>query len=34
MKVNIPVIAAGVVIQEAVKWLVERIKKAWSKRKK
>jgi hypothetical protein len=34
MKVNIPVIAAGAVIKEAVTWLVERIKKAWSKRKK
>lgn len=33
MKLNLPVLAASMLIKEGVKFLVERIKKSWRKRK-
>lgn len=34
MKLNLPVLAASMLIKEGVKFLVERIKKSWRKRKR
>jgi hypothetical protein len=33
MKINLPVLAASMLIKEGANWLINRIKKAWRKRK-
>jgi hypothetical protein len=33
MKINLPILALSIIIKESTTWLVERIKKAWRKRK-